>query len=323
MSLTSKKILLIRFSSIGDIVLTTPVIRALKQQLKDAEVQYITKKQFEPVLRSNPYIDKLWLYSGNFKELLPQLRAERFDFIVDLHKNYRSLYVKLMLGRPSGTFTKLNIRKFLLVNFKWNFLPQIHIVDRYFQAAFKLGIKNDGKGLDYFISSADEVVPDFPKFIAVVIGGKHNTKIFPPEKVAELINKLELPVVLLGGKEDRKRGEEIVSMALRPILNTCGQLSLNQAASFVRQSSAVLTNDTGLMHVAAAYRKKMVSVWGNTIPGFGMYPYLPEGAGNSYIAEVAGLGCRPCSKIGFTECPKHHFRCMMDITVDEIKAHLE
>ena len=317
------KILLIRFSSIGDIVLTTPVIRAVKQQLKDAEVHYITKKQFEPVLRDNPYIDKLWLYNGDFKELLPQLRAERFDFIADLHKNYRSLYLKLMLGKPSGTFTKLNIRKFLLVNFKWNLLPGIPIVDRYFKAIGKLGIKNDGKGLDYFISSADEVVPAFPKYIAVVIGGKHNTKIFPPGKVAQVINKLELPVILLGGKEDRKRGEEIVSMALRPILNTCGQFSLNQAASLLRQSSAVLTNDTGLMHVAAAYRKKMVSVWGNTIPGFGMYPYLPEGDDNSYISEVAGLGCRPCSKIGFRECPRHHFRCMLDITVDEITAHLE
>jgi len=316
------KILIIRFSSIGDIVLTTPVIRALKQQLPGAEVHYITKKQFEPVLISNPYIDKLWLYSGNFKELLPLLRAERFNFVVDLHKNYRSLYLKLMLGRPSGTFSKLNILKFLLVNFKWNLLPGIHIVDRYFKAAGKLGIKNDGKGLDYFISSADEVVPGFPEYVAVVIGGKHNTKIFPPEKVAEVINKLELPVILLGGKEDRKRGEEIVSMALRPILNTCGEYSLNQSASLLRQSSAVLTNDTGLMHVATAYRKKIVSVWGNTIPGFGMYPYQPEGSGDSFISEVTGLGCRPCSKIGFNECPKHHFRCMMEINVNEIKAHL-
>jgi len=317
------KILIIRFSSIGDIVLTTPVIRSVKKQLPGAVVHYISKKQFEPILKSNPYIDKLWLYSGNFKELIPQLRAESYDFIVDLHKNYRSLFLKIMLAKPSGTFSKLNVRKFLLVTFKWNLLPDVHIVDRYFNAVRKLGVINDRKGLDYYIPSADEVVPAFPEFIVVVIGGKHNTKIFPASKVAEVIGRLDKPVILSGGKEDRERGEEILRLASKPALNTCGQLSLNQAASLLRQSSAVLTNDTGLMHISAAFRKKMVSVWGNTIPGFGMYPYLPEGGGESHIVEVRGLSCRPCSKIGFTECPKHHFRCMMDIPVDEIKAHLE
>ncbi|MCX6285622.1 MAG: glycosyltransferase family 9 protein [Bacteroidetes bacterium] len=317
------KVLFIRFSSIGDIVLTTPVVRCIKQQLPGAMVHYITKKQFEPILKANPYIDKFWLYEGGFKDLMPRLRAERYDFIVDLHKNMRSAYVKFMLGGPSGSFTKLNIRKFLIVNFKWNFLPDIHIVDRYFKAAVKLGVKNDSKGLDYFIPSADEVVPAYPDYVAVVIGGKHNTKIFPPEKVAEVIKKLNKPVILLGGKEDRERGEQIVSLSSKVVLNACGQYSLNQAASLVRQSSAVLTNDTGLMHIAAAFRKKMVSVWGNTIPAFGMYPYLPAGSGGSCIAEIADLSCRPCSKIGFRECPRHHFRCMMDISVDDIVAHLE
>ena len=323
MSLTGPKILIIRFSSIGDIVLTTPIIRCLKQQLRGAVVHFITKKQFEPILKSNPYIDKLWLYDGSFGSFLPKLRAERFDFIADLHKNLRSKYLELRLGRPSGSFTKLNIRKWLIVNFKWNFLPDIHIVDRYFKAVHKLGVKNDGQGLDYFLSPADEVIPAYPEFVAVVTGGKHNTKIFPAEKVAEVINKLKLPVILLGGKEDWERGEQIVRLSSKPVLNSCGQYSLNQAASLLRQSSAVLTNDTGLMHIAAAFHKRMVSVWGNTIPAFGMYPYQPADAGDSYLAEVAGLSCRPCSKLGFRECPRQHFRCMMDISVDDIAAHLE
>ena len=139
------KILVIRFSSIGDIVLTTPVIRALKQQLPGARVHFLTKLRFEPVLKSNPYIDKLWLYDQNFNEIIPRLKAERFDYIVDLHKNFRSTYVRLLLGRPSGSFNKLNIRKWLIVNFKWNFLPGIHIVDRYFRAVQKLGVNNDGR----------------------------------------------------------------------------------------------------------------------------------------------------------------------------------
>ena len=316
-------ILLIRFSSIGDIVLTTPVIRALKQQLGGAKIHFITKKQFEPVLSSNPYIDKLWLYDGNFRELLPKLRACRFDFIVDLHKNFRSRYLRLMLGRPSGTYTKLNLRKWLIVNFKWDFLPRNHIVDRYFGAVQKLGVKNDGRGLDYFILPSDEVVADYPEFIAIVIGGKHNTKILPAAKVAEVIGKLNKPVILLGGREDHARGEEISGMTSKPTVNACGRYGLNQSASLLSQSSAVLTNDTGLMHIAAAFHKKMVSVWGNTIPAFGMYPYLPDGAGDSYLAEVCKLSCRPCSKLGFGECPRQHFRCMMDLSADDIAAHLE
>ncbi len=317
------KILVIRLSSIGDIVLTTPVVRCIKQQLPGAEVHYLTKKQFEPLLSSNPYIDKLWLYEGEFGKLIPQLRAEKFDFIVDLHKNQRSTLIKLRLCRPSGTFCKLNIRKWLIVNLKWNILPDIHIVDRYFGAVKKLGVKNDGKGLDYFIPSADEVVPAYPQFVAVVIGGKHNTKIFPPVKVAEVLNKLDKPVILLGGKEDHAKGEDILQLVSKPVKNACGTLSLNQSASLLRQSSAVMTNDTGLMHIAAALGKKIVSVWGNTIPGFGMYPYLPKGSPDQYMAEVKGLSCRPCSKLGFEECPKKHFRCMLDISADEIAKHLE
>jgi len=317
------KFLIIRLSSIGDIVLTTPLIRCIKQQFQRAEIHFLTKKQFEPILKSNPYIDKLWLYEGNFSELIPTLRHEKFDFIADLHRNFRSLFLRLMLGRPSATFTKLNFRKWLIVNFKWNLLPDVHIVDRYFKAVQKLGVKNDGQGLDYFISPADEVVPSFPEYIAIVIGGKHNTKIFPASKVAEVIDRLRLPVILLGGKEDYARGEEILALISKPAVNACGRYSLNQAASLVKQSSAVLTNDTGLMHIASAYGKKMVSVWGNTIPAFGMYPYLPAGSTGSYLAEVAGLSCRPCSKLGFRECPRHHFRCMLDIPTDDITAHLE
>jgi len=322
MSSAVKKILVIRFSSIGDIVLTTPVIRCLKIQ-SGAELHYITKKRFEPILKSNPNIDKLWLYDGNFRKLIPGLKAEHFDFIVDLHGNPRSSYVRFRLGRPSGSFPKLNIKKWLIVNFKWDFLPGIHIVDRYFKAAGRLGLKNDGNGLDYFIPEEDEVVPPFRDYIAVVIGGKHNTKIFPAERVAEVIQRLQKPVILLGGKEDWVRGEQIVLLSDKHVKNACGEYRLNQAASIVRQAAAVLTNDTGLMHIAAAFRKKTVSVWGNTIPGFGMSPYMPGYEQGSFIAEVKGLSCRPCSKLGFRECPKSHFRCMMDIRLDDIIANLD
>lgn len=324
-----RKILIIRFSSIGDIVLTSAVVRCLKQQLDGAEVHFLTKTQFGPILSSNPNIDKLWLYDHNFKELIPQLKSQEFDFIVDLHKNYRSAFVKNRLGVSHASFPKLNLRKWLAVQLKLNCLPDVHIVDRYFKAAASLDIKNDGRGLDYFIPAADEVefsmLPSTHRagFVAMVIGGKHNTKIFPAEKVIEVCKQLARPVVLLGGKEDRDRGDQIAGSTGTMVFNVCGLFNINQSASLIRQAGAVLSNDTGLMHVAAAFKKPVVSVWGNTIPAFGMYPYLPaECKSDSLIAEVIGLSCRPCSKLGHHSCPKKHFRCMKEIDLAEIVTFL-
>ena len=325
MQIPPGKILIIRFSSIGDIVLTTPVVRCLKLQVPELEIHYLTKKQFLPVLGANPYISKIWLYDHNFADLIPQLQSQGFDRVVDLHKNYRSIYVRRKIGAKSGTFFKLNLQKWLIVNFKINLLPPVHIVDRYMQAVSELGIRNDGQGLDYFISEDEIIGPEkLPEpfrrgFIGIVIGGKHNTKIFPEKKVIEVIARLNLPVILLGGKEDRDRGEHICSVAVSSVFNGCGYYSLNQSASLIRLADAVMTNDTGLMHIAAAFGKKIVSVWGNTLPEFGMFPYLrEEEKKNSLIAEVKGLSCRPCSKLGYQVCTKKHFRCMMDTDTSPI-----
>lgn len=320
-----ENILIIRFSSIGDIVLTTPVIRCLKEQLPGARIHFLTKRQFEPVLKANPYVDRLHLYDGDFKSLMPQLRSEGISYIIDLHKNYRSSFVKQHFNVPAHTFPKINVQKWLAVNLKWNVLPDIHIVDRYFKATEALGIENDHRGLDYFIHAADEVelsslpVTHQQGYVAVVTGAKHQTKIFPAGMVAEICRRVGKSVILLGGKEDKAAGDEIVSQTSSLVFNACGLYRLNQSASLVRQSLVVLSNDTGLMHIAAAFNKPIVSVWGNTIPGFGMYPYLPkENPAPSLLAQVNGLRCRPCSKIGHRKCPKKHFRCMNDIDIEPI-----
>ncbi len=253
------------------------------------------------------------------------LRNEHFDLIIDLHKNMRSLQVKMLLHKKSVSFSKLNTKKWLAVNAKINKLPDIHLVDRYFEALKKVGIENDGEGLDYFIPEKEIVsendLPDFMSgnYIAIVVGGKHATKIFPAEKTARLIKKLRQPVILLGGPEDRERAEYIRSIIPDIVFNGCGEFTINQSASLIQKADIVITNDTGLMHIAAALRKKIVVLWGNTIPQFGMYPYLPVSLQNQYRnIQVNELSCRPCSKIGFEKCPKGHFNCMMHIEEDDI-----
>lgn len=319
-----KKILVIRLSSIGDIVLTSPVVRCLKQQVPVAEVHFAVKKQFLPVVSANPYIDKIHIFEGDLKSFARELRQERFDYIVDLHQNFRSWYIRSRLCLPSKGFRKLNFRKWLLTRFKVNLMPDIHVVDRYFTATEHLGIRNDGKGLDYFIPEEEEYDPgqlphEFEKgFIAFVVGAKHTTKRLPEHKIVEICQQLQKPVVLLGGQEDIHRADEIIARVGENVHSLCGKLSLNQSASLVRQADAVITHDTGLMHIAAAFRKKIVSVWGNTVPEFGMSPYMPDNPENSVIVEVKGLHCRPCSKIGYEQCPKKHFRCMEEIDVREV-----
>ncbi len=319
-----KKILVIRFSSIGDIVLTTPVIRCLKKQLEDVEVHYLTKKQFLSVIRANPHIDRIHTIDDSIDEIITELRKQNYDHIVDLHKNFRSKGVIMKLRKPATSFNKINVRKWLAVNLKINRLPDVHIVDRYFQAVEHLGVKNDDEGLDYFIPESDEVnMTDLPQthrngYIGWVIGGTYFTKIYPDDKIIEVCRKIKKPVVLLGGKTDAERGDRIAEAVGDSVFNACGKFSLNGSASLVKQADKIITNDTGLMHVAAAFRKEIISLWGNTIPGFGMYPYMPGDEEKSTIFEVKNLSCRPCSKLGYKKCPKKHFDCMRKIDIERI-----
>jgi ADP-heptose:LPS heptosyltransferase len=324
-----KKVLVIRFSSIGDIVLTTPVIRALKTKGRFT-VHCLVKEAFSSIYETNPYVDKVHKFDGNLKKTVKELQKEGFYFIVDLQNNLRSLRIKWMLQKPDASFPKLNIKKWLLVNLKINLLPETHIVDRYFEAVRPLGLTNDFKGLDFFIEEKENIKPvSIDKrlqndYVAFVIGGKHNTKIFPAEKVAAVINKIDYPVVLLGGKEDTKRGSEIVSLCSdKTVIDACGKLSLQGSASLVKKAKVVVTNDTGLMHVAAAFNKPVISIWGNTVPAFGMTPYEPQTPENVIISEVKNLKCRPCSKLGYKKCPKKHFRCMMNQDEDFIAGQIK
>jgi ADP-heptose:LPS heptosyltransferase len=318
------KILVLRFSSIGDIVLTSPVVRCIKMQT-GATVHFLTREPFRSLLSHNPYIDQVLSFRHKVKEVLPALKAEQYDLVIDLHHNLRSLAVKRALNCPAYSFRKLNLQKWLLVRTGLNLLPEVHIVDRYLVAAAPLGVVNDGLGLDYFLPPDDEqkalafIHQNLPgPYIALVTGAAHATKRLPESRLTELCQLLPEPVVLLGGPEEADQGKRIAAAAGPHVVNACGQLSLHQSAALVKHARLVITHDTGLMHMAAAFDKKIISLWGNTVPEFGMYPYSPKGEKQNIILEVKGLSCRPCSKIGFGQCPRGHFRCMQDLPLSRI-----
>ncbi len=329
------KLLVIRFSSIGDIVLTTPIVRCIKQQRPDIQLHYATKSTFRAVIAHNPHIDKIHYLEDDLNLFIEELKKEKFDYVVDLHNNIRTARIKQALDTESHAFSKLNVRKWLLVNFKMNVMPDKSIVERYFETVKPLGIRNDGQGLDYFVpDQAQTTYHDIPMshsagFVGCVIGGSYNTKKFPVAKWKEFCEKVPYPVILLGGPEDREEGQEIAAQDPVKIYNACGKFNLNESADLVRRSKVIVSNDTGLMHIAAAFKKTVISLWGNTSPEMGMFPYygfnnLKERvAPQSIIMENKELYCHPCSKLGYGKCPKKHFRCMIELDVDQIVAYVK
>ena len=304
------------------------MVRCLKNQLEDIELHVLTKKKFSNLFKKNTYVDKVFEFDNSLKDNIKELKKENYDYVVDLQKNKRSKRVTASLRCPYSSFPKLNIKKFLLTTFKINLMPDIHIVDRYFEAVKGLGVKNDFKGLDFFISPENQYdIAQLPAsfqngYHAFVIGGTYKTKILPAVKIVEVVKKLQEPVVLLGGPDDVERADDVMASVSGNVVNLVGKINLEQSASLVKMAKSVLTNDTGLMHIAAAFHKNIVSVWGNTVPELGMYPYLPNEKDKCHIVECKEVKCRPCSKLGFKDCPKKHFRCMMEIDTDVVVENL-
>jgi len=321
----SKKILIIRFSSIGDIVLTTPVIRCLKEQLPGVELHFLTKKANENILSSNPYIDELHFLKDGLYNTAKLIKDQKYDLIIDLHNNIRSRFISLFCGVKTIRFNKANVAKWLKVNLKIDVLPNRHLIGRYFEALQSLNLKNDNKGLDFFIEPGNQFEHPFLKkpYIAIAVGAKHFTKRIPPEKIIHLIKKIDSNFVLLGDKNDALSAQIITNQFPSKTLNLCGTINLQQSASVIQNAKAVITGDTALMHIAAAFNKPVFSVWGNTIPQFGMYPYIFKDEQqlkpiNLNIYENNNLDCRPCSKIGHNKCPKTHFSCMMQLNFNKL-----
>lgn len=306
------KFLILRFSSIGDIVLTTPVTRCIKTQYPNAVLHFATKESFKVLVENNPYIDQYHLLGKSLNKFIQSLQTENFDYIIDLHNNLRTSIIKMRLfSVKSFSFDKLNLRKWLLVNLKINQMPNVHIVERYLETVKSLGIKNDLNGLDFFIPEKDKVQINVT-YVAYAIGGQYNTKKLPINRIINVCQKINGKIMILGGKVDRPAAEEIEKALGDKIINACGKYNLNQSASLVQQAEYIITHDTGLMHIASALKKKVISIWGNTVPEFGMYPYLTAFS----IIENKEISCRPCSKIGYAKCPKGHFKCMNELNLD-------
>ncbi len=313
-----KKILIIRLSSIGDIVLTSPILRCLKSQGL-VELHYLTKRPYRMLLSNNPHIDKI-IFFKKIKSTISDLKNEKYDLIIDLHNSIRSFWIKLNLSVPTVTYQKNILARFIFIHFGVLFTKH-HVVDGYFGSIKKLGVLNDSKGLEYFLSPDVKVPFNIEQdFICWCIGASYESKKLSLEQVVNVCNNTLKSIVLIGGKGEYEMGQQIVAQTTNSnVFNFCGLLSLDQSSLLIKKSSLVLTNDTGMMHIAAAFKKRIISFWGCTKPDLGFWPYLnnPKPVNLIYMP-----GNRPCSKHG-KYCRITKYGCVKKIKSQLIQKEVE
>jgi len=307
-----KKILIIRLSSMGDILLTTPLIRSLKKQNPAIQIDFVLKEEFFELVKNNPNLTNIHIYSKQSFEkqiLINTLISNNYEIVIDLQHNIRSKEITKSLHCQTFRFKKNDVRKFLLVNFKINklkYAPKIPL--RYAETA---GINLDHEGLDIFTDNvADPRLDLNEKYIGLCPGAKHFTKHWPKEYFIELGKQLEsagYKVVLFGGLNEEELIGEIANQ-LSSSVNLYGD-SILQATANMKMCKAIYTNDSGAMHLACAAKVPVIAFFGSTVKEFGFYPYKAH----SIELEVENLPCRPCTHIGRKSCPLIHFKCMKDI----------
>jgi ADP-heptose:LPS heptosyltransferase len=321
------KFLLLRFSSIGDILLTTPLIRCLKKQFPNAIIHFATKASFSEVLNNNPHINRVIEVFDYEYEIITICKKENYTYILDLQNNSRTAKLKNGLRNVKAkSYSAYKFQEWLLLNFKINKMPNIHLADRFMDTINHLQVKNDGQGLDFYIPEIDKIKDtDLPLthrigYIGIVINGSHFTKKLPIDKWKQICKKIEHPIVLIGGKSDYAAGKEIALTDEFKIYNACGKYNLNENADIIKGSKFILTNENDYMQIAAAFKKPIISIWGSSVTSFGKPPYYGNYNIMSAVIENKNIGCRPCSSNGLKECPKKHFKCMQDLSVAEIVA---
>lgn len=336
-----QKTLVLRLSSIGDIVLTSPAIRVLRTAAgKNARIDYVVRTDYADLVRSSHHLSFVHEYdtaSGfpGLKALAKQLRAEKYDLVVDLHDSIRTKYLRAACAaKKTVVMDKRKFERWLLVNLKRNaYDDALSVPERYIETLEEYGITDDGKGLEIFIPDSIQFeasgkiatlkLNTFEKVIGICPGSKHFTKRWQKEKFAAVAvraaKELKAKVLLFGGPEEKADcafvAEEVArQISPSAVADLSGELSLLATTAALEFCDVVVTNDSGLMHLAAAKQRSIVAIFGSTVKEFGFAPFGTK----SIVVETNGLDCRPCTHIGKSSCPKGHFRCMEEISTEMV-----
>ncbi len=310
-----KKVLIIRLSSLGDVILTSPVIRALKNINPEIKIDFLVKPNFVDAIKYNSNLNKIFQYStkkDNSEKLIQILRENNYDLILDLQNNKRSKRITSKLKRKKIVYKKHSLKRFLFVHFNFKKLnPLKSVPEKYVEAIAEL--KLDEKGAELFLpGNIKSAVKDDCKYVGFAPGSMHITKMWPIDYYIELGNRLAeqgYRVLLFGGKDDIIVCKYL-SIYIKNSINLATNNQLLKMAPTMKQCDFMVCNDAGLMHAATALNVPVVVIFGSTVKEFGFAPYKAK----HLIIENNELKCRPCSHIGKDSCPKRHFKCMKSLT---------
>lgn len=322
------KILVIRFSSLGDVVLATAIFPNLRTHWPDGEITVLTKSTYESIFDNNPSVDHVRIFDPaqqSFSQLANEIRDEHFDVIIDLHGNPRSWFLRFLAGAPTTVVVdKLLLARYGVVYFKHT--PQSlsrSVRERILDCLKPLEVPVVSQETQLFPAGAEKILEAHgiamgKKLIGIAPGAKHNTKKWPAAKFADAANRLgAFPnslVLILGDKNDRATAEEVSSLVKVPCKNLAGWTSLKELIGVVSKLSLLVTNDSGLLHIGEAMKIPLVAIFGPTVRSFGFGPYRDT----SRVAEVINLSCRPCTLHGDDRCPLRHHRCMEEVDVNAV-----
>ena len=321
-------------SSIGDIILTTALIRCVRSKFPEAQIDFLVKKQFYEVVQYNPCLSNILIFEKGkkLKELRQQIKQEKYDWIIDIHQNIRSLYLKTGLNIPLKTgFSKKLFQRSLLVNLGINLYREAKpVVLRYFESVEKQGVTYDNAGTEVFVPT--EMVEAMKQKL-LQSGYTSDKNLFVISPGASFTNKRWLPegfsnvagnliaekngwIAFIGGKNDVMLCSEIQKMIDAETANFAGEFSLLDSAALLSLCTAFIGNDSGMLHLAQAFKKPVVGIYGPTVKELGYFPMEV----NSVVVEKP-VSCRPCTHMGLDHCPKKHFHCMNTIdSADVIEA---
>ena len=306
------KVLIIRLSSIGDVILTSPIVRLVHKNL-NAEIHYLTYKLNFPIIKDNAYIADYYT-----KEDIHKLQKSSYDLVIDLQNSIKSRRIKFESTTTVIRTDKMPIRKWMMLLFRINWLNKTHVVTNHIKSLHELGITDDGEGLDLHVKNQDLRSLGLEKLkdqIVINVGGSKETKRIPLSLVDSIIRESNDQFIIIGGKDVYG---EYGALDGGNVTNLVNQLSLSQSLQVIKGCKLLLTGDTALMHAAAAFNKDQIVIWGSTTDDFGFYPYYGNKNKDRSIQIKQKLSCQPCSKFGKNTCPKGHMRCLKDISAKEV-----
>jgi heptosyltransferase-2 len=307
------RILIIRLSSLGDILLTTPLVRSLKKKYPHIFIDFLLREEYADIYKHNPYINKLFMIKRESKTIPEELSSTKYDLIIDLQNNFRSAGIKKKIkSEEIRLFVKRTVDKLLLVNFKINKLKDAEQIPIRYVSSLE-NFQLDDEGLDLFTGDINPSINNKEKkYIGFAPGSRHFTKTWPKEYYINLGKKLNdegYTIVLFGGKDDKDLCNEI-SKEIPASIDLSNDNDLLSTAVNMKECLAIVCNDSGLMHAACAMKIPVLVFFGSTVHEFGFTPFRNK----NLILENNTLTCRPCSHIGREYCPKKHFKCMREVT---------